>query len=188
MSRRRQLLDLVGQEKNRLQQITDSEIRQSIEAVLKTLKNQIKTMNQQIQNCVSKTKLHGRKVEILQSVKGLGPVAVSTLVAELPELGELNRTQIAKLVGVAPMNCDSGKTSGKRRTTGGRTYVRRVLYMATLAATRFNQRIKKFYQHLLAKGKPKKVALIAAMRKLLTILNTLIKNDELWKDQCQSNT
>jgi transposase len=187
VSRRRQLLDLVGQERNRYQQIADAEIRQSIEEVLNALKKQLKTMEQQIQKCVSKTKVHGRKVEILQSVKGLGPVSVSTLVAELPELGELNRSQIAKLVGVAPMNRDSGKTSGKRRTIGGRTYVRRVLYMATLAATRFNQRIKKFYQHLLAEGKPKKVALVAAMRKLLTILNTLIKKDELWQDQCLEN-
>ena len=106
--------------------------------------------------------------------------AASTFLAELPELGELHRGQISKLVGVAPLNGDSGTKSGQRRTFGGRSYVRRVLYMATLVATRFNPRIKAFYQRLLADGKPKKVALTAAMRKLLTILNTLIKNDELW--------
>ena len=122
---------------------------------------------------------HARKIEIIGSVKGL---AVSTFVAELPELGELNRGQIAKLVGVAPMNRDSGQSSGRRRIIGGRSYVRRVLYMATLTATRFNPRIKAFYQGLLRKGKPKKVALTAAMRKLLTILNTLLKRDMLWKD------
>lgn len=119
-------------------------------------------------------------MELLESVKGIGIVTVSTLVAELPELGKLNRGEIAKLVGVAPMNNDSGQSSGQRRTFGGRSSVRRVLYMATLVATRFNSRIKAFSQRLLAEGKPKKVALTAAMRKLLTILNTLIKTDQLW--------
>jgi transposase len=104
---------------------------------------------------------------------------VSTFLAELPELGQLNRGEIAKLVGVAPMNNDSGQVSG-RRTTQGRSYVRRALYMSALVATRFNSRIKAFYQRLLKAGKPKKLALTAAMRKLLTILNSLIKNDMLW--------
>ena len=119
----------------------------------------------------------------MQSVKGLGPVSVSTFLAELPELGKLNRGQIASLVGVAPMNRDSGQVSGKRRTSGGRSGVRRVLYMATLAATRFNPQIKAFYQRLVAQGKEKKVALTAAMRKLLTILNALIKTDQLWRTE-----
>ena len=127
--------------------------------------------------------MNARKIEILDSVKGLGPVSISTFLAELPELGKLNRGQIAKLVGVAPMNCDSGQVSGRRKTFGGRSYVRRVLYMATLVATRFNPKIKAFYQRLLAQGKPKKVALTAAMRKLLTILNTLLKNDVLWSNE-----
>ena len=125
---------------------------------------------------------NARTIEILRSVKGIGPVAVSTFVAELPELGMLNRGQISKLVGVAPMNKDSGQKTGQRQTSGGRSSVRRVLYMATLVATRFNPRIKAFYIRLLAKGKPKKLALVAAMRKLLTILNTLIKKDELWTE------
>ena len=116
------------------------------------------------------------------SVKGVGPVAVSTILAPLPELGKLNRGEIAKLVGVAPLNNDSGQASGQRHTFGGRSYVRRVLYLATLVATRFNSKIKTFYQRLLAEGKPKKVALTAAMRKLLTILNTLIKTDPLWAE------
>ena len=186
VTRRRQLLDLIGQENNRYQQIADSEIRESIKDILETLKKQVKNIDQRLQECVSQTTANARKVEILQSAKGIGPVAVSTIVAELPELGQLNRGQIAKLVGVAPMNCDSGKFSGKRRTIGGRMYVRRVLYMATLAATRFNPRIRAFYQHLLIEGKPKKVALVAAMRKFVTILNTLIKNDELWSNECRS--
>ena len=135
-----------------------------------------------ISQSVSADEKNARKIEVLQSVKGVGAVSVSTFVAELPELGTLNRGQISKLVGVAPMNNDSGQKSGKRKTIGGRNSVRRVLYMATLVATRFNPRIRAFYIRLLAKGKPKKVALVAAMRKLLTILNTLIKKDELWVD------
>ena len=125
--------------------------------------------------------IDARKVEILSSVKGVGPVTVSTLVAELPELGQLNRQEIAKLVGVAPMNNDSGKSVGKRKTIGGRSTVRTTLYMATLTATRWNGTIKSFYQRLLAKGKPKKLALTAAMRKLLTILNALVKSNQLWR-------
>lgn len=126
--------------------------------------------------------LNSRRVEILQLVKGLRPVTVSTFVAELPELGQLNRQEVAKLVGVAPMNNDSGQSSGKRKAAGGRSTVRRTLYMATLVATRFNTQIRTFYQGLVAKGKPKKVALTAAMRKLLTILNTLVRTDQLWID------
>ena len=180
VERRKQLLGLINQENNRLQQTTDQEIRGYIKESLETLQKQVKTLDDRLAKCVKDDTANARKVEILDSVKGIGPVAISTFLAELPELGELNRGQIAKLVGVAPMNRDSGKKSGQRRTFGGRSYVRRVLYMATLSATRFNPRIKDFYQRLLAQGKPKKVALTAAMRKLLTILNTLIKNDELW--------
>ena len=183
VERRRQLLDLINQENNRLKQTADREIREYIQQSLETLKTQVKTIDDRLAHCVQANTANARKVEILDSVKGLGPVAISTLLAELPELGELTRGEIAKLVGVAPMNKDSGQASGRRRTFGGRSYVRRVLYMATLVATRFNPRIKSFYQRLLADGKPKKVALMAAMRKLLTILNTLIKNDELWNPE-----
>ena len=144
------------------------------------MKNPVKLIDQRLEQCVQESTEHARKVEILGSVCGVGPVAISTFVAELPELGKLNRTQIAKLVGVAPINRDSGQSTGQRRVLGGRSYVRRVLSMATLVAARFNPKIKAFYQHLLARGKPKKLALTAAMRKLLTILNTLIKNDVLW--------
>jgi len=183
VERRRQLLGLVNQENNRLQQTTDQEIQGYIQQSLETLKKQVKEIDERLKECVASNTANARKVEILQSVKGLGPVAVSTLLAELPELGQLNRGQIAKLVGVAPLNRDSGKSSRQRRTSGGRSYVRRVLYMATLVATQFNSKIKAFYQRLLASGKPKKVALVAAMRKLLTILNTLIKKDELWNTE-----
>lgn len=181
VERRRQLLDLVNQEQNRLLQTADQEIRGYIEQSLETLKKQVRTIDERLAKCVAEQATLSRKAEILQSVKGLGPVTTSTLLAQLPELGQLNRQQIAKLVGVAPINDDSGQETGHRSTFGGRSYVRRVLYMATLVATRFNPRIKQFYQHLLRQGKVKKVALTAAMRKLITILNTMIKNDELWR-------
>lgn len=180
VERRRQVLGLIGQEKNRLQQTVDKEIRGYIQKSLESLKKQLKSLDQRLAKCVEMEKQYARRIEIMQSVKGLGPVAISTFLAELPELGLLTRGQIAKLVGVAPMNRDTGKQSGKRRTMGGRAYVRRILYMATLSAVRFNARIKTFYRHLLANGKEKKVALVACMRKLLTILNGLIKRNELW--------
>lgn len=181
VQRRRQLLHLMNQESNRLKQTADREIQEFIRQSLEALKNQVKLIDQRLEQCVQESTENARKVEILDSVCGLGPVAISTFVAELPELGKLNRGQIAKLVGVAPINRDSGQSTGQRTVLGGRSYVRRVLYMATLVAARFNPQIKAFYQHLLQRGKPKKLALTAAMRKLLTILNTLIKNDELWK-------
>lgn len=182
VERRRQLLDLINQENNRRQQTTDQEIQEYIQQSLETLKKQLKTIDERLAKCVHADTAKARTVEILESVKGIGPVAGSTLLAQLPELGKLNRGEIAKLVGVAPRNNDSGQTSGQRRTFGGRSYVRRVLYMATLVATRFNSRIKTFYQRLRKQGKPKKLALTAAMRKLLTILNTLIKTDQLWAE------
>lgn len=180
--RRRQILDLINQEENRSQQTRDNEIRKSIATVLKALKKQVKIINGQIEKAVRGDEANTRKIEILESVKGVGKVTISTMIAELPELGTLNRQEVAKLVGVAPINKDSGQSIGKRKTSGGRAGVRRTLYMATLVAARFNPRIKAFYQRLLAKGKLKKVALTAAMRKLLTILNTLVATDQLWKD------
>jgi transposase len=183
VERRRQLLDLINQENNRLQQTSDGEIRGYIQKSLEMLKKQVQEIDERLQSCVHADQANARKVEILESIKSVGPVGVSTFVAELPELGELNRGQIAKLVGVAPINRDSGQAAGRRRTFGGRSYVRRVLYMTTLVATRHNPAIKAFYQRLLAKGKPKKVALTAAMRKLLTIMNTLVKNDHLWAEK-----
>ena len=138
--------------------------------------------------CVQADTANTRKVEILKSVKGIGAVTISTMLAELPELGQLHRGQIAQLVGVAPWNNDSGNSSGQRRTAGGRSYIRRVLSMAMLVATRFNPGIKDFYPRLLRAGKLKKVALTAAMRKRLTILNLLIKANPLWVEPNAANS
>lgn len=186
--RRKQLLGLVSQESNRLGQCYDNEVKQLIQESLESLKNQLKTLDRKISNAVTADETNRRKIQILNSASGIGPVTISTLVAELPELGTLNRGQIAKLVGVAPINNDSGTKSGKRRTIGGRSYVRKVIYMATLVATRRNPRIQAHYQHLLKRGKEKKVALVACMRKFITILNHLVKHDMLWSDPVQEKS
>ena len=120
------------------------------------------------------------KVDLLDSVPGVGKVLTSVLLSMMPELGTLNRKQCASLVGVAPFNKDSGKFKGKKRIWGGRSQVRKVLYMATISAIRFNIAIKTFYDRLVLKGKPKKVAIAACMRKLITILNSVLKNNRVW--------
>lgn len=181
--RRRQILGLINQEQNRLKQTRDKDIRNSIAAILNPLEKQLKMLNNKIEKAITANETNTRKIEILSSVKGVGPVTVSTIIAELPELGTLNRKEVAKRVGVAPINKDSGKMTGKPRTSGGRSGICRTLYMAALVATRHNPKIKAFYQRLLVNGKLKKVALTAAMRKLLTILNTLIRTDRVWIDQ-----
>ena len=130
---------------------------------------------------LAKNTVNERKIEILKSVKGVGAVTISILIAELPELGKLNRGEVAKLVGVAPINRDSGTKSGKRFIGGGRGQVRRVLYMATIVTIRHNPTIKAFYVHLKSKGKESKVAIVACMRKLVTILNLLVKSNKIWQ-------
>ena len=179
--RRRQLLKMITMESNRLGQASQA-VAGFIKESLKSMKKQVETLDHLISKGVHADAASKAKVEIMQSVKGIGPVAISTFITELPELGMLSRGQIAKLVGVAPINHDSGKHQGKRKTGAGRSSVRRVLYMSALVATRHNPRIRVFYQRLLAAGKPKKLALVAAMRKLLTILNTLIKRNEQWAE------
>lgn len=181
VTRRSQLLELINQESNRLKQSWDDDVKENIREVLEYLKKQLKNVDSQLVKMLETDTLNKRTIEILKSVKGVGPVTISTLVAELPELGKLNRGEVAKLVGVAPINRDSGKKSGKRFIGGGRSQVRRVLYMATLVAIRHNAKIKAFYQHLKSKGKESKVAIVACMRKLITILNLLIKTNKLWE-------
>jgi transposase len=183
VTRRQQLLELINQESNRLQQTPDREIQKFIRKMLDSLQKQLKEIDERMSACVKEDTANLRKVEILRSAKGCGDVLISTSIAELPELGKLNNAEIAKLVGLAPLNRDSGTWSGKRFISGGRSHIRRVLYMATLVATRCNQKIKTYYQHLLSRGKPKKVALVACMRKFLTILNTIVKNNVLWTDE-----
>lgn len=183
VARRKQLLELVNQENNRLKQCWDEDAKQSINDVLEMLKKQVKSIDSQLAKMLMADQENQRTIEILHSVKGVGPVMISTLIAELPELGKLNRGEIAKLVGVAPINRDSGTKSGKRFIGGGRGQVRRVLYMATVVAIRHNPAIKAFYARLKSQGKQSKVAIVACMRKLVTILNLLIKTDQLWENK-----
>lgn len=177
MARRRQLVDMRVAETNHLEQAGPRAVR-SIKAVLATIEKQLMSIDADIDSHM--TKHFKTQRDLLDSFKGVGPVMVLTLTAALPELGHLQRRQIAKLVGVAPLADDSGARKGRRRIWGGRHEVRAVLYMATLSAMRFNPAIKIFYRRLVAAGKPKKVAIVACMRKLLTVLNAMLRDEARW--------
>lgn len=177
VTRRRQLLSMLHSERQRLQ-ITPAKLHASIEAIVAAIKAQLDEIEAQMRTHVHEH--FGPLDALLQSAAGIGPVASATLVAELPELGKLTRRAIAALVGVAPMANDSGSSQGRRRVQGGRFEVRRVLYMATLAATRYNPAIRAFYERLRAAGKLPKLALVACMRKLLTTLNAMVRTGKPW--------
>jgi transposase len=181
MHRRQQLVEIQVAEKNRLTRAS-AVIQADIQAHLKELKTRIEALNAQIQTLGHQQADWQRKDKLLQSVKGVGKVTAALCLVELPELGKLSDKQIARLVGVAPLNHDSGKHKGKRSIAGGRTHVRCGLYMAALVATRHNPVIRDFYQRLLAKGKLKQVALVACIRKLLVILNAMIRDNKPWQD------
>jgi transposase len=179
MVRRRQLVDMRVAESNRQKQAAASKRAvRSIAAVLKTLEQQIDAIDRDIDAHLERHFASQRR--LLEEVKGVGPVLVLSCVAALPELGRLTRKAIAKLVGVAPLAADSGKHQGKRFCWGGRAELRAVLYMATQSATRYNPAIKVFHERLLKAGKPPKVALVACMRKLLTILNAMMRDNVKW--------
>jgi len=179
VTRRRQLVLILSAEKNRLQTASVA-MQVHITSHITWLQAEIEALEQQISQAIKANPTWAETAQRIESVPGIGFVTAATLVADLPELGHLNRQKIAALVGVAPFNHDSGKHRGKRRIFGGRTSVRSVLYMATLSATRHNPVIKAFYHRLLDKGKLKKVALTACMRKLLVILNTMVKSGQDW--------
>jgi transposase len=185
MARRRQLLQMLVMEKNHLLS-TRLSLRPQVQEHIAWLEREIDQLNEQIQEDLHNTPLFRDKDRILRSVKGVGPITSLILLSDLPELGQLNRKQIAALVGVAPFNDDSGRRRGTRRIKGGRASVRQVLYMAAVAASRFNPTIRTFYQRLLASGKKKKVALVACMHKLLTILNAMIRDMSPWKSPITS--
>jgi len=183
VTRRSQLVDLITQERNRLKQTWDAYAKKSVQKTLKHLENELATIDKLLVKMLKSDTKNKRKIEILQSAKGIGNVSTSVLLAHLPELGKLNREQIAKLVGVAPMNRDSGGTTGKRFIMGGRGNVPAILYMSTLVAIRHNAKIRAYYTHLKAQKKESKVAIVACMRKFITILNYLIKTDQVWTTQ-----
>jgi transposase len=185
--RRRQLTDLRTQESNRLPQARHASVRKSLEKVLRLLDQQILDLDKRIRENIDADDALRRKDEIVQSVKGVGPGTSAMLLGRLPELGSLNRQEIASLVGVAPWDMRSGKWAGRSRIWGGRQEVRNMLYMAALTAMRSNPVIRAFYQRLESKGKLFKVTITACMRKLLVILNTLVRNNSLWSPDPAKN-
>jgi transposase len=179
LARRRQLVEMLTAERNRFQVATKT-IRKGIQEHIAFLKKDLADLDRDLDLFLKEHDLWQEEVEILESVPGVGPVTAQTLIGELPELGTLSRKQIAALVGVAPLNRDSGKFQGRRQVWGGRAVVRATLYMATLVATRHNPVIQAYYQKLLQAGKAKKVALVACMRKLLVILNAMMHSKHSW--------
>jgi transposase len=181
VTRRRQLVEMLTAERHRLP-LAQGPVRADITAHIEWLERRVKNANADLQAALAASPLWRATEQLLRSVPGIGPTTAATLIADLPELGDLTRQQLAALVGVAPFNHDSGAYRGVRITWGGRASVRAALYMATLVATRHNPAIRHFYQRLCAAGKPRKVALVAAMRKLLSILNAIIKHNRAWSD------
>ncbi len=180
VARRQQLVQMRVAEQNRLRTAPKS-MHPSLRAHIKWLDEEIQRLDQEIHDHIQNSPLWRVQEKLFRSVPGVGPTVTYTLFAFLPELGTLSHKKLAALVGVAPLNNDSGRRRGKRSIWGGRAHVRRALYMATLAAIRHNPVIRRFYEHLLARGKAKKVAIVACMHKLLTILNAIAKNGSYWK-------
>ncbi len=181
IGRRGQLVEILADEKNRRASAASETVREQIKEHIDWLEDRIAELDQQIKALLQTSPRWQVKDQILQSVPGIGPVASFSMLADLPELGTLNRQQISKLVGVAPLNRDSGQQRGTRHIYGGRAGLRRVLYMAALTASRHNAVLKEFYQRLRAKHKPFKVAITACMRKLLSIINIMIRDNTTWK-------
>lgn len=180
VTRRRQLLDMLTAERNRLATARRS-VRASVQQHVRWLERRVHNADADLTTTIQRSPLWRAKDDLLRSVPGIGPTTSCTLIAFLPELGTLSRREIASLVGVAPLNRDSGQQRGRRVVWGGRAVVRGPLYMATLVAARHNPVIRAFYQRLRTAGKPPLVALVAAMRKLLTILNAMVKHHESWQ-------
>lgn len=188
VGRRRQLVRMHAMENNRLKQACSTRVAGSIKKIIKQLERQITDIEQRIAKMIEDDDAWREQVERLQTVPGVGQVVASTLVAELPELGKINRQEIAALVGVAPFDRESGTWKGRRSCFGGRAQVRSVLYMAVLSAKHCNPAIRAMSERLTAAGKPFKVVMIACMRKLLTILNTMAATGQKWNPKCATQT
>ena len=181
LARRRQLLSMLTAENNRLQMACEGALAKRIRAHMKWLEKEISRTDSDLEEAIEASASFKENESLLRSVPGVGPVLARTLLAELPELGKLTHKRLCALVGVAPFNRDSGQRRGKQEVWGGRASVRAALYMGALVATRHNPTIKGFYKRLVAAGKPKKVALVACMRKLLSILNALMRDRAVWR-------
>ena len=180
VARRRQLVDMLGAEHNR-RRLLEPALQRRLDAHIRWLERAVHELDGDIDTTIRSSPMWRATEDLLRSVPGIGPITASTLIADLPELGHLDRRKIAALVGVAPINRDSGTLRGRRMIAGGRATVRRVLYMATLAAVRHNPVIAAFYQRFVAAGRPGKLALTAAMRKLLVILNAILRDRRPWQ-------
>jgi transposase len=183
VARRRDLVEMLTAERNRLS-AAPKLLHKELAAHIRWLEARLEQRDRDLGRMLRTSPLWREREDLLRAVPGIGPVSCATLLAELPELGRLSRREIAKLVGVAPLNRDSGAMRGRRAVWGGRAPVRAVLYMATVSAVTYNPPLKAFYDRLLAAGKPKKLALTAAMRKLLLILNAIVKTSSLWRPPC----
>jgi len=181
VARRRQVVEMIGMETNRLHQARNLRIQRMLRATLRTLTAQLAQLDREIDDLIKRSSLWRAADDLLTSVPGVGDVTAHTLIADLPELGQLDRRRIAALVGVAPVNRDSGQLRGKRTIAGGRVGVRNALYMATLSAVRWNPVISTHYHSLVDRGRPKKVALVASMRRLLGILNAIMRTKTPWQ-------
>lgn len=176
ISRRRQLVEMITAEKNRFA-VAKSWVKDDIGATIAWLTRSVEKINKEIDRLIKNSPLWLEKDQLLQTAKGVGAIVSSSLLCDLPELGSLNRHKIAALVGVAPFSRDSGTYRGRRTIWGGRAHVRSILYMATISAIRFNPLIKPLYERLIERGKVRKVAIVACMRKLLTILNAMVRTN-----------
>jgi transposase len=183
LQRRRQLLEMLIAERQRRAQATAARVVQSLDETIEFLTARIRDVEAELQTALKASPLWQVTEQLLRSVPGIGPTTALTLLCELPELGQLSRRQIAALVGVAPLNCDSGTRRGTRTIWGGRATVRTALYMATIAAVRCNPVFRTFYDRLCARGKRPKVARIATVHKLLTIVNAMVKHQTAWQAQ-----
>jgi len=181
IARRRQLVDMLGAEHNRRRLLRDRRLQRHLQAHIDWLEEALRRLDHDLSTLIRSSPLWREADDLLRSVPGIGPVTASTLIADLPELGHLDRRRIAALVGLAPFARDSGAFRGRRMITGGRAHIRRVLYMATLTAIKHNPAIRDFYRRLVAAGRPGKVALTAAMRKLLIVLNAMLRDHRPWQ-------
>jgi transposase len=181
VARRRQIVVMIGAERQRTKRLP-GRLQTSCERVIRVLEKELATLDQEIDTSVRGTPAWRANEDLLASVPGVGPVVARTMIAELPELGQLDRRRIASLVGVAPFTRQSGQWRGKAFIAGGRRSVRAILFLATMAAVRHNPVIRAFRQHLVDAGKPKMVAMVACMRKLLTILNAILRDQKPWQN------
>jgi transposase len=181
VTRRRQIIEMIGAERQRETRVTIPQLRKSIARLLKTLQNELTSLDADIDETVRGSPAWRAKEDLLASVPGIGPTIARTLIAELPELGRLNRKEIAALVGLAPFTRQSGQWRGRSFIGGGRTAVRTALFMGAMVAKRHNPILKVFFDRLIAAGKPKMVALIAVARKLVTILNAIVRDNRPWQ-------